>query len=577
MFPLQVRADKLHWLCAAEDLYRLGLVPKDSLLGRALNFYRDQLAKEDRHHRSRDALTPFVNTPAEQNLRVQVALLDLWDKPELAARALFRYTHSSQARTISEALRSLVSAEYLDAKATDRDRAVTILPWRFDKLTPTARVQLQRLGLGQGAIGYQLRPVQLAPAARQKVAWAVCAGLALTAVVGTVSGLSTWLHPSEQQIVTEPHRPDGGIVTVEALPQSRDHQVSAQYAFVTESQRVPAGAQVLLTWQEEQRNPPDGGLDKRQDFGAEVATPLDLSDPEGLAHREDQRKPEERLGPAKPSQPPTGMTIVVAVQRDLGSIPSTPDLEIAKEWKCPYQEWIEPKSGMVFVAVCGGTFQMGSEPTDPEASYDEQPSHPVMLSDYWIGKYEVSNSQYRKYKPDHHGRFEGNDLPVESVKWDEARAYCQWVGGDLPTEAEWEYAARGPEGRKYPWGQEEPEPGRATFNRLFAEGPEAITANPRGQGPFGTMNQAGNVWEWVTDRYEAGRYGRRKAESDKSDPPSPISNPVDDRSACRRVLRGGSFFVEPKGLRSVVRFRYGPEDLNRNFGFRCVRGSGRQP
>ncbi len=256
VIPPDLRADKLRWLCAAEDLYRLGHIPKDSLLGQALTFYRDQLAEEDRHRRSRDALTPFVNTPAEQNLRVQAALLDLWDQPEQGARELFRCSKSSQARTITDALRSLVSAEYLETPLLDRDRSVTLLPWRFDKLTPTARVQLQRLGLGQGVIGYKLRPVQLAPAARQKLAWAACAGLAVTALVGTLSGLLTWQRPSGQPVVTDSHRPDGGTVTIDPVPQSRDHQISAQYAFVKESQRVPAGALVLLTWHEEKRAPP---------------------------------------------------------------------------------------------------------------------------------------------------------------------------------------------------------------------------------------------------------------------------------------------------------------------------------
>ena len=222
---------------------------------------------------------------------------------------------------------------------------------------------------------------------------------------------------------------------------------------------------------------------------------------------------------------------------------------------------------------------MGSD-KDPEAYSSEKPSYPVKLSDYWIGKYEVSNEQYLKYQGDHKGNYEGKDLPVETVNWNEARAYCRSIGGDLPTEAEWEYAARGPDGKKYPWGSKPaPDGEHAVFNQDAPyTGPEAITSKPKGRGPFGTLNQAGNVWEWVTDCWDSAAYEKRKAQSEKTIPPSVIGNPVDDRSGCSgRVLRGGSFNFGPWNLRSANRLRVEPENRVRNLGFRCVRGSGRQP
>ncbi len=270
------------------------------------------------------------------------------------------------------------------------------------------------------------------------------------------------------------------------------------------------------------------------------------------------------------------MTAVVAELRDLGNTPATPDLGTAVVWSCLYQE--DVRNGVVFVKVCGGTFQMGSEPTDKDAYSNETPSYPVKLSDYWIGKYEVSNAQYRKKEPGHQSTFDGNELPVQGVDWNEARAYCRSIGGDLPTEAEWEYAARGPEGRKYPWGNKPaPDNEHAVFNLDWAKGPEAITSKPKGRGPFGTMNQAGNVWEWVTDCYDGGAYEKRKALSEKTTPALPVVNPVDDRSGCDlRVLRGGSFAFEPGSLRSAVRVGVRPEFRFQGWGFRCVRGSGRQ-
>ena len=221
---------------------------------------------------------------------------------------------------------------------------------------------------------------------------------------------------------------------------------------------------------------------------------------------------------------------------------------------------------------------MGSEPTDKEADSNEKPSYPVKLSDYWIGKYEVSNEQYRKQKPGHKSTFDGNELPVQDVYWNEARAYCRSIGADLPTEAEWEYAARGPEGRKYPWGSKPAlDDQHAVFQQGWDKGPEAITSKPKGRGPFGTLNQAGNVWEWVTDCYEEEGYKKRKAQSEKTTPALPVVNPVDDRAGCGwRVLRGGSFADVPRNLRSALRDRFPPANRFLNWGFRCVRGSERQ-
>ncbi|PSM30554.1 formylglycine-generating enzyme family protein, partial [Haliangium sp. UPWRP_2] len=201
------------------------------------------------------------------------------------------------------------------------------------------------------------------------------------------------------------------------------------------------------------------------------------------------------------------------------------------------------------------------------------------LETFWIGKYEVSNAQYRKRDPSHKITYDGDNLPVQNVSWTEARAYCRGLGGDLSTEAQWEYAARSPTGRKYPWGKAAPTAERAVFNQSPPyPGPEALTAKPRGRGPFGTLNQAGNVWEWVTDCYQDDRYAKRKAQSDKTDPPSPLVNPVDDRPGCDgRVLRGGSFFGEPRFLRAAGRNGYGPGNRIGFLGFRCVRGSVRQP
>ncbi len=238
------------------------------------------------------------------------------------------------------------------------------------------------------------------------------------------------------------------------------------------------------------------------------------------------------------------------------------------DW-CPNKE--EPHNGIVYVRVCAGEFTLGSADTDQEAVNFEKPAHRVKLDEFWIGKYEVSNAQYRLHDPAHKSRFDGDEQPVNLVNWNEAKAFCEAQGGRLPTEAEWEYAARGRDGRKYPWGDDAPERKLAVFAIEHAKDnpiePDSVTSHPEGKGPFGTLNQAGNVWEWVADCF---------AEYPKSD--SVLVNPRVEPTDCKaRVLRGGSFVVVPWDLRSAGRFWLPPGDQGRNIGFRCVRGVSRQP
>ncbi len=243
---------------------------------------------------------------------------------------------------------------------------------------------------------------------------------------------------------------------------------------------------------------------------------------------------------------------------------------------CPYQE--EVRNGVMFVKVCGGTFLMGSD-DDPEAHDFEKPAHWVNLSDFWIGKYEVSNEQYEAYKAGHRSTFNDPNLPVHDVTWNEARAYCRSLGGDLPTEAEWEYAARGTDGRRYPWGNNpEPNVEHAVFDQSYPYfGPEVITTKPNGRGPFGTQNQAGNVWEWVTDCWDLAAYAQRNTRIATTTSSSTVVNPVDDRPGCdAHVLRGGSFDYGAWFLRSASRLRFEHSDWLNLLGFRCVLSSRRQ-
>jgi formylglycine-generating enzyme required for sulfatase activity len=228
--------------------------------------------------------------------------------------------------------------------------------------------------------------------------------------------------------------------------------------------------------------------------------------------------------------------------------------------------WLRPADGMVMVYVPGGAFPMGSAGDDPEAMPDEQPQHRVTLDGFWIDRTEVTNAQFVQFLNEHgNSGLEGVkmivldqgytrisqagdrfvtteaalDLPVVMVTWHGAAAYCQWAGGRLPTEAQWEYAARGPEGNRYPWGNAPPTCDLANYgdcNRAAAQ----VGSRPAGASWCGALDIAGNVWEWVTDWF--GPYSGR-----------PQENPTGPASGHVPVLRGAGWHSPPWELRAAYR------------------------
>jgi len=222
------------------------------------------------------------------------------------------------------------------------------------------------------------------------------------------------------------------------------------------------------------------------------------------------------------------------------------------------------RDGAEMVSVPAGEFWMGSD----EGDAVEKPRRRVYLDAFRIDKFEVTNALYRRFMestgraaPSYWNDAKWNEpqQPVVGVSWNDAEVYCSWAGKRLPTEAEWEKAARGTDGRKYPWG-EQWDGTRANSAESKIGKTVGVGSNPNGVSPYGAHDLAGNVWEWVADWYDESSYGR-----------APGKNPKGPDSGQYRVLRGGSWDNGLGLLRTSGRGSYSPADRNYYIGFRCAR------
>ena len=211
------------------------------------------------------------------------------------------------------------------------------------------------------------------------------------------------------------------------------------------------------------------------------------------------------------------------------------------------------------VDIPAGSFLMGSAVGPP----DEQPAHQVSISAFRLDRQEVSRIAYQAFLESQQKvrktSVENPEHPAALVSWSDAAAYCGWAGKRLPTEAEWEYAARGPEARTYPWGNNPPDGSRAHFGGRTRE-PVGVDALPRGATPEGVLNMAGNVAEWVQDWWRPDYY----AASPSADPPGPAQGDY-------RTVRGGSWSQPGAELRAAARSFHNPDKGAAYIGFRCAR------
>jgi len=277
--------------------------------------------------------------------------------------------------------------------------------------------------------------------------------------------------------------------------------------------------------------------------------------------------PTVTLAPPTPNMPPA------PTQTEAPAATSTPKTTPTSTLRIGSTQ-ISPKDGMVMVYVPAGEFLMGSDKVkDSQAESDELPQHKVSLDAFWIDQVEVTNAMYADCmtankcklnsqksftRPSYFGNKDYANYPVIYVSWFDAHDYCEWVGRRLPSEAEWEKAARGTDGNIYPWGNSI-DCTKANYSGCSKGDTITVGNYPAGVSPYGALDMGGNVWEWVQDWYSDTYYQN-----------SPSVNPTGPSSGTNRVLRAGSWYGSVWYVRSANRFSDNPDTIYYSYGFRCA-------
>ncbi len=265
--------------------------------------------------------------------------------------------------------------------------------------------------------------------------------------------------------------------------------------------------------------------------------------------------------------------------KDTPTTTPTPDpVNLAEAGVATNDEWAPFErefDGIEMMLVPTGCFQMGTTDEQIEAFVDEmpwrspkdfldeQPAHEICFEEpFWIDRYEVTQGDFvRLGGTQAHGEFTGDDRPVEDVTWFEARDFCELRDGRLPSEAEWEYVARGPDALIYPWGNEW-DPAVVNYGfEGFGEGPVDVGSFPEGASWVGALDMAGNVWEWTSSLKRD--YPYEEDDGRETD--------TGTRTDVLRVLRGGPWFGGQTYFITSARDATRPDDWFSDFGFRCVR------
>lgn len=269
------------------------------------------------------------------------------------------------------------------------------------------------------------------------------------------------------------------------------------------------------------------------------------------------------------------------------ALPSCGQNEIQSNLE-PGETMTSAKDGMVLLYVPAGNFIMGSDKDEYLAKPDEHPQHQVYLDAFWIDQTEVTNAMFAAFlneagNQEVDGKYwlnlrlsdpkfvqeEGvwlpqagfENHPVVNVTWHGAKAYCAWASRRLPTEAEWEKAARGTEGSLYPWGDDGPTCERANYDDADCLLRQSVPVGsyPEGKSPYGALDMSGNAWEMVSDYYAADYYAK-----------SPENNPTGPIEGESHAVRGGSFFAHSYDVRPARRADSPSTGSAPYIGFRCA-------
>jgi formylglycine-generating enzyme required for sulfatase activity len=271
-------------------------------------------------------------------------------------------------------------------------------------------------------------------------------------------------------------------------------------------------------------------------FAAFLAAPLAIAQAPGAAPAPDQKQQ-----PAKSAPPPAS-----------AAVPSPAPATAPAAVTTPVKTQVNPKDGLTYVLIAPGKFLMGCSPKDDECFEDEKKSHEVTItSGFWMGQTDVTQDAYQRVMGRNPSHFKGASLPVERVSWSEAQAYCEAVGARLPTEAEWEFAARGGDpSSRYGMLEQIAWYGGNSRNKTHAVAQKKANA-------YGLYDMLGNVWQWTADWY--GEYD-----------PGPASDPTGRAGGTGRSLRGGSWADSSRFVRVSEREGALPGDRYDVMGFRCV-------
>ncbi len=614
------RTELLNWLtlCSCHE----GHIEPGSPLDRALDYwlarYRDEAAVRQVHE---SALLPWSQTPVAQRHHMEIAFLELWRQPDRAVKTLYRLS-LTLGDDIRERLSRLMAWDRRGAPSSTQ----VMLPWKVANRPAYVRWMLARLGFGSDeADAAQL----LKPPAVLGLAWGVCGGLALASLIWLASLLMASGEPVlvpevpeavRQVVIWETYRTGlntydlvlgtaKGLQLYRSVPARSRIRVRWQWTVhvniqvLGESERWHAGTlpqpirpcdpawpMRSLVVIEAERGASEAGqlamrlLDRGSAdvvlMGRDWQQQLSQVIQDGVRTERDQLV---MILPPESVQPPVRFAGAIGVIRtdDLPALVEALEFEgvepLETIWPgatiiqgAPLLHGLprqDEESGVTFVEVCGGTFTMGSDDVrknedGKDVFRDEKPKHPVTLSIFEISQTEITRAQYGQAAND------DGTLPAGNVTWHQAKAFCEQRGWALPTEAEWEYAARGGTTSKWSFGDDEERLDDYAWSRR-------LDINPVGKklpNPLGLFDIHGNAVEWVEDCYDAETYAKRTGEGFTF-----VVNPQIDKPCHYRVLRGGWSDFDPEGLRSAFRFRDESEVRYEVVGFRCVRRLRRQP